>query len=382
MASSAVRKLAISSSLPILEVTVVDEVVDLILMKEGFNSPFNPKEYLYLITYSIMASIAAGKSYSIEDHEFIDLKNASEIGNKHQPYMILFETIPFMKYILYNKYTQIFESANVFLKFSSNQMDRHLKKYYETIKKNNTNENSINDFCEALIHAKIEAEKENLGSEKHLNSDNLKNVVQNFFQAGTETTRLTLEWAILLIAYYPNVQKELRNEIEIVIGNEIPRNDHRIKCHYVQSFICEVMRFSPVNPNGVAHKATIDSEIKGHRLRKGTSVIASHISQLHDLNIWGDPRIFRPERFLTDGKFNSRTNTANTPFSVGKRSCLGERLAIMNLFIIITRILQKTNGMKIMLKNDNPESVTLGFNRETPTKYGTIDHEIMIVENK
>ena len=38
--------------------------------------------------------------------------------------------------------------------------------------------------------------------------------------AGGETTATTLRWAVLLLSYYPDVQKQLQTEIDTVVGKE------------------------------------------------------------------------------------------------------------------------------------------------------------------
>lgn len=380
VAHSAARKFAVNPKLPNLEVAVVDEVVDLIFKEEGLNIPFNPKYYIHLMVYTIIASIAAGKSYSITDQEFINLKNSNDKFVELQSNLAIIESFPFLRYFPYSKdWKKLIHSVNVCLDWCRVQIDDHLIKYNQ----NNQNEEKevVNDFCDALISAKMEAEQNDSQSAQYLTSDNLKNVLLNLFQAGADTTRMTLDWAFLILANYPEIQTKLRNEIENIIGYEIPTNDHRIKCHYVQSFIAEVMRFSPIAAGGAPHKAYKDSEVKGHKIPKGTTVIASHIGQLHDSKIWGDPKIFRPERFIdpSSGAFNARINDANHPFSVGRRACLGDKLALISLFIQITRFLQKTKGMRIVLKN-GPGKVSLEPDHDQSTLYLSVQYEIMIVK--
>lgn len=61
----------------------------------------------------------------------------------------------------------------------------------------------------------------------------------------------------------------------------------------------------------------------------------------HDPKIWGDDvDEFKPERFLNaDGHFVKREELI--AFSFGKRSCPGESLAVVELFLYTTYILQK-----------------------------------------
>ena len=53
---------------------------------------------------------------------------------------------------------------------------------------------------------------------------------------------------------------------------------------------------------------------------------------------WSDPEVFRPERFLKDGKVHTPDNYF--PFGLGKHRCIGETLARANVFLFSTILLQ------------------------------------------
>lgn len=70
---------------------------------------------------------------------------------------------------------------------------------------------------------------------------------------------------------------------------------------------------------------------------------------------WTDPEVFRPERFLADNGEHNARHPAFVPFGVGRRVCLGEKLALADLFFTVARLLQGTRGKEIAL----PGSVNL-----------------------
>ena len=53
--------------------------------------------------------------------------------------------------------------------------------------------------------------------------------------------------------------------------------------------------------------------------------------------IFPDPYSFKPERFL-DESGNLKKIEEHIPFSIGKRQCMGEGLARMELFLLISNL--------------------------------------------
>lgn len=63
-------------------------------------------------------------------------------------------------------------------------------------------------------------------------------------------------------------------------------------------------------------------------------------SVLHDREHWGDPEVFRPERFIdTEGKFIK--DEWMIQFGAGKRVCLGDNLAKNMLFLVFSTLMQE-----------------------------------------
>ena len=104
------------------------------------------------------------------------------------------------------------------------------------------------------------------------------------------------------------------------------------------------------------HNAVVDSTIGGHAIKKGTQVNMNQHAILNDPRHWGKPEEFRPERFLDKkGKHNSRVPAF---VWIGRRACLGEKLAVADLVFITCRLLQATRGYTIALPG-GPGSVCL-----------------------
>merc|ERR1719192_2089812 len=111
--------------------------------------------------------------------------------------------------------------------------------------------------------------------------------------------------------------------------------------HYCQATILETLRMGSTAPGTLIHKTLKNVEVGGYKFPTGTFFIGNFMSTHFDPEYWEDPLTFRPERFL-DSNGKVLTDTPNFfPFSVGKRVCLGESLAKVELFLFFTILVKR-----------------------------------------
>ncbi|KAF4115660.1 hypothetical protein G5714_003149 [Onychostoma macrolepis] len=171
-------------------------------------------------------------------------------------------------------------------------------------------------------------------------SKNLHCTINNLFAAGTDTTTTTLRWGLLLMAKYPEIQDKVQDEIDRVIGGRQPVVEDRKNLPYTDAVIHETQRFANIVPISVPRQTTCDVHLNGYLIKKGTSVWPLLVSVLRDESEWETPGNFNPGHFLNkQGQFVKKD--AFMPFSAGRRVCLGEGLARMELFLFLTSLLQR-----------------------------------------
>uniref|UniRef100_A0A672U095 Uncharacterized protein n=1 Tax=Strigops habroptila TaxID=2489341 RepID=A0A672U095_STRHB len=158
---------------------------------------------------------------------------------------------------------------------------------------------------------------------------------------GTETTSTTIRWALLFMAKYPEIQGTIsKTEIDAVIGQaRQPALQDRNNMPYTNAVIHEVQRKGNIIPFNVPRLTTKDTFVDGFLIPKGTIMVTNLTSVMFDKNVWETPDTFNPGHFLKDGQFWK--SEYFMPFSIGKRSCLGEVLARAELFLFFTSLLQK-----------------------------------------
>eukprot|EP00092_Neocalanus_flemingeri_P005823 GFUD01006267.1.p1 GENE.GFUD01006267.1~~GFUD01006267.1.p1 ORF type:complete len:485 (-),score=98.81 GFUD01006267.1:202-1656(-) len=159
--------------------------------------------------------------------------------------------------------------------------------------------------------------------------------IVDLFAAGSETSSSTLRWAILYLVLNPEVQEKCQEELDL-LGSKTPALSDMDSLNFCQATILETLRLSCIAPGTLLHKALVDVKVAGYEIEKGTFLAGNFMSTHLDPEYWSEPLKFKPERFLDiEGKVLKEMPNF-FPFSIGKRVCLGENLARVELFLFFT----------------------------------------------
>ncbi|UYV66920.1 hypothetical protein LAZ67_4003333 [Cordylochernes scorpioides] len=170
----------------------------------------------------------------------------------------------------------------------------------------------------------------------------LRGNLPSLFGAGSSTVRATLEWLLLTLVKFPEVQERCRAELDDVVGRaRQPCWVDHTSLPYIEAVLMEIQRWKTVVPLNLVRYAMEDAYVQNFFIPKGTAVLASIWDVHHDPEVFNKPEEFIPERFLSKDGTQVVKSEAYMPFTVGKRACLGEQFAIVELFLYFTSILQK-----------------------------------------
>uniref|UniRef100_A0A8D2L201 Uncharacterized protein n=1 Tax=Varanus komodoensis TaxID=61221 RepID=A0A8D2L201_VARKO len=278
--------------------------------------PFDPTFFLSRAVSNIICSIVFGDRFDYGDQEFQALLRM--MNDSFREMSTPWAQVPPASHPL--------RPGRLFIA-------RKVKRNQETL-----DPNAPRDFIDCFL---IQMDKEKGNPASEFNLPNLELTTLNLFFAGTETVSSTLRYGFLLLMKYPEVQAKLHEELDRVVGqSRVPNIEDRSQMPYTDAVIHEVQRVSDLIPMNVAHAVTCDTEFRGYVIPKGTEIYPMLTSVLHDPSMFKTPDTFNPGHFLDEsGCF--RKTAAFVPFSSGKRLCLGEGLARMELFLFFTTILQR-----------------------------------------
>ncbi|XP_052495722.1 cytochrome P450 2D14-like [Budorcas taxicolor] len=292
--------------------------------------PFSPMDLLNKAVSNVIASLTFGCRFEYKDPRIVKLLDVMEDGLKEE-----------MKVV-----RQVAEAVPVILRIPglAAKLVRGQKVFMTLIDELITEQKMTRDPTQPPRHltdAFLDEVKEAKGNpESSFNDENLRMVVADLFSAGMVTTSTTLAWALLLMILHPDVQRRVQQEIDEVIGKvRRPEMGDQALMPFTMAVVHEVQRFADIAPLGVPHMTSRDIEVQGFHVPKGTTLITNLSSVLKDETVWEKPFRFHPEHFLdAQGRFIKQE--AFIPFSAGRRACLGEPLARMELFLFFTSLLQ------------------------------------------
>ncbi|XP_062843488.1 cytochrome P450 2C31-like [Trichomycterus rosablanca] len=299
-------------------------------VREKQTVPFDPKFCMGRAVGNVICALVFGQRFSYEDGDFLRLLHiiAGILRFGSSKWGQLYNIFPWLMEHLMTKHVQVLNEAEELKSFSKQKIQKH---------KESLDPDNPRDFIDCFLN-RLNQEKDNPNTEFHY--DNMVATVLNLFLAGTETTSTTIVYALLLLIKHPEIQEEMQKEIDSVIGRErSPSMEDRKSLPFTDAVIHEVQRYLDLVPLNVPHFATHDITFRGYTIPKDTVIFPLLHSVLREDKHWESPWTFNPKHFLDEnGSF--KKNPAFLAFSAGKRSCVGESLARMELFMFIVSLLQ------------------------------------------
>ncbi|XP_037332343.2 sterol 26-hydroxylase, mitochondrial [Pungitius pungitius] len=174
--------------------------------------------------------------------------------------------------------------------------------------------------------------------------------VTEMLLGAVDTTSNTLSWALYRLARHRGVQDRLHGEVSSVCPHRRePSAEDLSRMPYLKAVIKETLRLYPVVPGNGRFVAEAEVVVGNYRFPKKTQFHLCHYATCHDEEQFEGADLFAPERWLRPEASGAACRAAPPPrhhpysfipFGVGVRACVGKRVAEMEMFLALSRLIQ------------------------------------------
>ncbi|KAF8994708.1 cytochrome P450 [Cyathus striatus] len=302
------------------------------------------KEMRQMAGESIM-SITYGIDAQSSNVTFMELAEAAmhPLHEALSPGAFLVDTIPWLKYTpTWFPGAGFKRKAREWQNLVHRMVDIPFSETKKAINKGNANLSFVTKSLDNIVNAKG----------KNTAEQDVKSVAGALYQAGSETTSITLSVSILALLDHPDVVKKAQQELDsVILPGHFPDFCDADSLPYITAIVKEILRWHVISATGIPHTATSDDVYNGYHIPAGSMLIPNNHAILHDEKVFPNPELFVPERFMkNDEVVESRLQVA---WGYGRRICAGRFMAFEAIWIAIASILAVYDISKPLDKNGN-----------------------------
>ncbi|KAI4386595.1 hypothetical protein MLD38_004515 [Melastoma candidum] len=162
-----------------------------------------------------------------------------------------------------------------------------------------------------------------------LSEDTIIGLLWDMVTAGSDTSAVSVEWAMVEVIRHPRIQKKAQDELDSVVGFERVMTESDFpNLPYLQCIVKEALRLHPPTPMMLPHRSNTHVKIGGYDIPKGSNIHVNVWAIARDPALWSNPLEFKPERFLEADIDVKGHDFRLLPFGAGRRMCPGTQLGI------------------------------------------------------
>ncbi|KAL2241574.1 cytochrome P450 81D1-like [Sesamum indicum] len=204
----------------------------------------------------------------------------------------------------------------------------------------------------------------------------IKGFMTNMIIAGTDTSTVTIEWAMSLLLNHPQVLQKAKLELDSQVGHHRLVDEQDLpNLHYLRNIILETFRLFPAGPLVVPRESSADCRVGGYDIPRGTILLVNAWAIHRDPEVWSEPMSFKPERF--DGKEVETQKLM--PFGMGRRACPGAGLGQRMVGLALASLIQCFEWERVGLEEvDLAEGVGLTMPKFKPLEAVCRPRQVML----
>ncbi|KAF8022910.1 hypothetical protein BT93_F0427 [Corymbia citriodora subsp. variegata] len=324
------------------------------------------KQWFARLTMNILLKVVAGKGYysgiaTVDEEEERRCHHALREFFQFLGTFTVADALPFLRWLDLGRHEKAMKST-------AKQLDTIVSGWLEehkTNSKSSSDNRGDRDFMDVMLSTLNGMENGGFDADTIVKATCLA-----ILSGGTDSTTITLTWAVSLLLNNRHVLKKTQEELDARIDKQRHVKESDIaNLTYLYGIVKETLRLHPPVPLAVPHASTDDCIIDGYHVPKGTRLIFNLWKIQTDPRAWPEPMKFRPERFLSNHKEIDvkDPNFEYLPFGGGRRICPGMSFGLQSVHSILARFL---HAFEVLTPNNLPvdmsESFGITVGKETP----------------
>jgi predicted RND superfamily exporter protein/cytochrome P450 len=194
-----------------------------------------------------------------------------------------------------------------------------------------------NAESKVLMHQLMTAVDDN---GEHIHEDELIQLVHSFIAAGHETSGSFLQWTLYYFATHPELQQQVREEINTVLGDATDVSyEHYQNMPMMDKVLKESLRLRPPIPI-MLRSTEKDLNLQGYAVKKDTPILIMLGAMQKDEQYWGEKANFFDISHFDKDAEEQRERFVFAPFGLGPRLCVGHRFSMIEATVIFSQLLR------------------------------------------
>ncbi|XP_024520383.1 cytochrome P450 71A1-like [Selaginella moellendorffii] len=167
-----------------------------------------------------------------------------------------------------------------------------------------------------------------------------KGLISDVIGGGTDTSALTVEWAMAELINNPRSLERAQDELLQTFGkNSLVEEDRLEELEFLTAVVKETLRLHPPAPI-LIYETTHECQLERYTIPPKTRVFINIYGIARSEASWSDPLAFKPERFLGSGAIDVRGRDFEVlPFGSGRRGCPGIQLGFTMVMLVLANML-------------------------------------------
>ncbi|KAF7377468.1 Cytochrome P450 [Mycena sanguinolenta] len=169
----------------------------------------------------------------------------------------------------------------------------------------------------------------------------IKMTAAGIYSGGADTSVAAIECFVLAMTLHIPEQTKAQEELDAVLGaGVLPTLADRDRLPYFNALFTEVLRRYTLIFLGLPHVTDQDDIHAGYFIPKGTILLANNWAFFNDPNIYPEPKVFSPDRFLVSPSGRTaQKDPRDFLFGYGRRVCPGIHFADASIWLVCISLL-------------------------------------------